>query len=148
MAIMLRRPETEMNRAIPRRFTDMMDEFVNEALNWTPNREGFVPATDILEDNKYYYLNVYLPGMTKDQISVDVAGRELTISGEREWQYDSDKENWDYHLIEGHYGRFERSFTLPQHVDTEKIEARFEHGILKLHVPKTEERTGKQIEIK
>lgn len=149
MAIMLRRPELEMTHRIPRRFSDMMDEFVNDALNLRrPEAEGFVPAADIYEDDKYFYLNLYIPGVSKEDLSLTINDDNLTISGERKWlASEEEREKWNVHLMEGNYGRFERTFTLPHGIDTDQVEARCENGILWVHIPKSEERTGKQIEV-
>ena len=150
MAIMLRRPGLEMTSRIPRRFSEMMDDFINESLNVrTPQERGFAPAADILEDDKYFYLNIYLPGLTKDDIHLNIDDNLLTVSGERKWNTENDEERkWNYHLMEGGYGYFERSFTVPTGVDLENIEAHFENGILQVQLQKAEERAGKQIEVK
>ena len=150
MAIMLRRPNVEMTNRIPRRFTDMMDDFVNEALNLRkPELQTFVPTADIYEDDKYFYVNLYVPGLNKDDIHLSINDDTLTIYGERSWYHDDKEQNrYNVHLMEGNYGRFERTFTLPHGIDTDNIEARCENGILWVQILKSEERTGKKIDIK
>lgn len=131
--------------AIPRRFSEMMDEFFNESLN-LGDRSGFVPGIDITEDDKQYNIQVALPGMKKNDINIGLDDRTLTISGER--KHEKEDKNVKYHIVESRYGQFERSFTLPENAEPDSLDARYEDGILKLTVQKSEKKVSKQIKVK
>ena len=84
--------------------------------------------------------------MTKDNIEITVENNILTIAGERKFEKETKGE--EYHRLERTYGNFSRSFTLPTGVRTEKVEANFEHGVLRLDLPKQEGAKPRKIAIK
>lgn len=144
MALIKFRPDLDYP-AIPRRFSEMMDEFFNDSLT-QGDRSGFVPGIDITEDDKQYNIQVTLPGMKKDDINIDLEDRTLTISGER--RQEKEDKNVKYHIVESRFGKFERSFVLPNDVDLESLSARYKDGMLNLSVKKSEKKMSKQIEVK
>ncbi|MEX0780603.1 MAG: Hsp20/alpha crystallin family protein [Balneolales bacterium] len=144
MAITQNRPDVDYP-VIPRRFSEMMDEFFNESMS-LGERTGFVPGIDITENDKQYFIQVTLPGMKKDDINIDLDDRTLTVSGER--KHEKEEKDVKYHLIESRYGRFERSFTLPANADPDSLDAKYEDGILKMNVKKSEKSMSKQIKVK
>jgi HSP20 family protein len=95
---------------------------------------SFVPAVNTREGEKAYYIELDVPGMKKEDIEITAEENMLTISGERK-RLEEAKEDY-YYQVESHYGTFSRSFTLPQKVDIEKIEAHFENGVLEVVIPK------------
>ncbi|MBS1914733.1 MAG: Hsp20/alpha crystallin family protein [Bacteroidetes bacterium] len=96
-----------------------------------------VPAVNVSENKDEYTLSVAAPGMKKEDFNIDVNGNMLSISSEKE----ATKEDKDasYTRKEYNYSSFSRSFTLPDEVNKEKIDARYENGVLKLSLPKKEE---------
>lgn len=106
----------------------------------------FSPVTDIEEEEDHFLMTIDLPGMKKDNISIDVKNNVLTISGERKREIDVEEKHKG-HRTERSYGSFTRSFTLPTTVNAEDIEARYEDGVLSLYLPKTPETQAKKIEI-
>jgi len=90
-------------------------------------------------------INAELPGVTKDSITLDVKENILTHKGERRPEEETKKEN--YYRMERCFGTFERAFTLPSAVDPGKITANFNEGILRVEIPKPEEKRPKQITI-
>lgn len=98
--------------------------------------EAWLPAVDISETDKEYTLTVELAGMDRKDIEVNVENGVLTISGER--HRESKDEGEKHHRIERYYGRFERSFNLPENVAQEKVAAESRDGVLRVHLPKTE----------
>ena len=86
-----------------------------------------------------------LPGVEKDKIAIDVNGRVLTVKGERSSDNEVNQDN-DYRR-ERSYGRFERSFSLPDGTDSEKIRAEYKDGVLTLNIPKPESSKTKQISV-
>ncbi len=98
-----------------------------------------IPAVNIKENDKNFEVEVAAPGMNKKDFKVEVENNALTISSEKKEEKEEKKEN--YSRKEFSYETFERSFTLPQDtVDADKIKARYENGILKIDIPKKEEK--------
>ncbi|SMO55458.1 Hsp20/alpha crystallin family protein [Fodinibius sediminis] len=134
------RPESNL---MSKRFSDIMDEFFNDAVN--ARRDKFMPSIDISETETKFHISVELPGMKKDDININLENSRLTISGERRFQ---DKEDGKtYHRVETRYGSFNRSFQLPDNVDEESIEASYEDGLLNISIDKSEDKVKKQIKI-
>lgn len=106
------------------------------------------PVSDVLESDEEYLIKAELPEVSKDDVKVSVEDGMLKIAGERKFEktYDKDKQ----HRIESFYGTFERSFSLPDDVDAERIEADCHDGVLKVHLPKTpiSKSSPKQISVK
>jgi HSP20 family protein len=107
-----------------------------------------VPAVDIAEKDTAYEITAELPGMNEKHIEVNLANGALTIRGEKQDQKEEKKK--DYYLQERHYGSFERSFRVPEGVDTAKIEAAFKNGVLTITLPKSVEAKNaeKKIDVK
>ncbi|MGD8845721.1 MAG: Hsp20/alpha crystallin family protein [Desulfobacteraceae bacterium] len=103
------------------------------------------PAVDIYEQEDNIVVKAEIPGMEKDQITVDVKDRVLTLKGERSEDREVNEER--YFKRERTYGRFERAFTLPADVKTEQIKAEYKDGVLKVLVPKPEVQKPKQITV-
>ncbi len=112
------------------------------------NLAGFAPLVNTREGEYAYHVEVDLPGVKKEDIHVDIKERILIISGERKTKNEVKKK--DYHKIESFYGSFQRSFTLPENVDMENIEANCEDGVLEVVIPKMKkiDKEIKQIKIK
>jgi HSP20 family protein len=106
------------------------------------------PAVDVAESEKAYEITAELPGMDEKNIEVKVSDGSLTIKGEK--QEEKEEKKKDYYLHERHFGSFERSFGLPEGVDTNKIEAAFKKGVLTVTLPKKPEaqKPAKKIEVK
>jgi HSP20 family protein len=106
----------------------------------------WMPLTDIKEDNDNYYVMLDLPGVAKPDVKVSYADGQLSISGERKQEKETKESK--FHRVERTYGRYYRSFTLPQQVKEDKIEAEFKDGQLTVTVPKAEEAKPKELDIK
>ena len=144
MTLVRYRPNKE-NDLFPRRFSDLLDDFFNDAFVNTPATEALHPKLDVSETENSYEIEAHLPGMKKDEISVDVENGRLTISGERERkEEDSDRK---FHRVESSYGSFTRTLQLPENADEENVKARYEDGVLHVSVNKDEEKVSKKIEI-
>lgn len=96
-----------------------------------------IPAANIIENKDHYEVNLAAPGMKKDDFNIDVEGNVLTISAEKEEKKEEKDER--YSRKEFSYASFTRSFTLPDWVIKEKIDASYENGLLKVNLPKAEE---------
>jgi len=107
---------------------------------------AWTPAVDIAEHDEQYLVKVELPGVNKDDVKITLENNILTIRGEKKQEKETKKEN--YHRVERSYGSFQRSFTLPTSVKSDKIDAVYKDGILQIALPKAEEAKPKQIEVK
>jgi len=123
---------------------DWMEPFLGEAETGTVT--GFVPAVDIREKDDAYVVEAEIPGLKKEEITIDLGDGVLTLSGERKFERDEKKDG--YSRVERCYGTFRRSFTIPEHVLTDKIDASYKDGILTVTLPKGEVAKPKQIDIK
>jgi len=106
----------------------------------------WAPAVDILEDEKEYLIKVELPEVAKEDVKVTVEGGTLTLSGER--KAEKEEKGRKYHRVERFYGRFERSFSLPEDAEAGKVNAEYKDGVLRVHLAKSEKSRPKQIEVK
>ena len=104
--------------------------------------------TDVHEDEDGLHVTVELPGMSTDDVSVSVENGILSISGEKKQETEEGDAESNYHLVERRYGSFERTFRLPRSIDSDKVKAKFENGLLNIDIPKSEKAKKKQIEIK
>ena len=106
---------------------------------------AFVPPVDIYEDQHGIQLKLEAPGIDEKDLDIKVENNVLTVNGERKFENEQKEEN--FHRIERRYGSFTRSFTLPNTVDTEKISAEYNNGVLNIHLAKREESKPKQIKV-
>jgi len=106
------------------------------------------PAVDFTDTEKAYEITAELPGIDEKNVEVKVANGVLTIKGEK--QEEKEEKKKDYYLRERTYGAFERSFQLPDGVETDKIEASFKKGVLTVTLPKRVEAqvAAKKIDVK
>ncbi len=103
------------------------------------------PMVDIFEENDQIVVKADLPGVKKEDISIDVENRILTLKGERLQENETKDDN--FFRRERSFGSFQRSFTLPADIKTEDIKAEFKEGILRIEIPMPEEKKAKKIEI-
>jgi HSP20 family protein len=104
------------------------------------------PLVDISEDENEYLLNVELPEVRKEDVHVTVENGTLFIAGERKAQ--KEEKNRKFHRVERSWGRFERSFTIPDDAQSENVKAEFKDGVLRVHLAKSEKARPRQIEVK
>ena len=112
------------------------------------NLSGFTPTVNTREGEYAYHVEVDLPGVKKEDIHVDLKDNVLTISGERRTKKEVKEK--DYYKKESSYGKFQRSFTLPENTDAENIEANSKDGVLEVVIPKMKKssKETKKIKIK
>lgn len=132
-----------LNDFVPTTFSNLLDRFFNESLSRSGGSAySFSPKVDIVENEKSFEMHVAIPGITREDIKIDLNENILTISGERKFAREKN-ENY-YHSIETQYGTFSRSFSLPENIDATKINAKYNNGVLELTIPKDEKKTVKQ----
>lgn len=105
----------------------------------------WAPVMDIEETKDDIIVKAEIPGMTKEDVKIQITGDLLTISGERKREEESKDKT--YHRIERSYGQFQRMITLPSEVQSSKAKASYENGVLTIRLPKSEEVKPKEISI-
>jgi HSP20 family protein len=148
-----------LTRWNPLREMEDLQRRLSSLFEWTPLRRGslapdeenisvaqWAPLVDIAEDEKEYLIKVELPEVQKDEVKVTVEGGTLTISGER--KAEQELKDRKFHRVERFYGRFERSFSIPDDADEENVKAEFKDGVLRVRLAKSEKALPKQIEVK
>jgi HSP20 family protein len=143
-------PLREMGE-LQRRLASVFDLAPSRRNSLTTDEENmtvpeWAPAVDIIEDDKEYLIKVELPEIQKDAVKVTVEGGTLTISGER--KAEKEEKNRKFHRVERYYGRFVRSFSVPEDAEDGKVNAEFKDGVLRVHLAKSEKARPKQIEVK
>jgi len=128
-----------------RAFEDAFSRMLTEPANNRP----WAPAVDIYETENELVLKADLPDVELQDIDVRVENQTLTIAGERKFEAPQQNggDNKGYHRIERSYGRFVRSFGVPQTFDTEKIAAAFKNGVLTVTLPKKDAAKPRQIKV-
>jgi HSP20 family protein len=109
---------------------------------------GNAPCIDIDEDDDSYDVTVELPGMKPEEVHVELNQNLLTISGEKRVGFGDEKKQKRSRWSERSYGRFTRSFTLPRDADSDRLEARFTHGVLTISIPKSEASKPRTINVR
>jgi HSP20 family protein len=116
----------------------------------TPGNGGsarrWVPSMDLAETDTHFVLRADLPGLTEEDVSIELEDNVLTVAGERKAEHEAKKEG--YYRVERSFGQFRRSLTLPEGVDAESIAATFDNGVLEVRIPKPEERKPHRVAIK
>lgn len=138
-----RDPFYELERL--QRQMDTMLEGLSAGVSRGPGA-GVFPLMNVTEDKEKYYIRAELPGVKSKDLDITVTGRNLSIAGER--KIAEEKEGTKYHRSEREEGTFSRMISLPAEVDTSKVEARCNDGILTVVLPKAESAKPKQIAVK
>ena len=123
--------------------------FINDIFDVLPRTENetktvFKPATDIIETDEHFMVAVSLPGINKEDVTIEIEDDELRLTAERRLEL---PENAKLHLKEMREGKLERTFELGKTIDRDKIEASFSNGVLSLKLTKKEESVARKIEI-
>jgi len=132
---------------IQRDINRLFDNFFRGGMQSDEPMSAFwTPAVDIAELENEYIVKMDLPGVTKEDVKISLESNILTVRGER--KQEKEEKNKNLHRVERTYGSFQRSFTLPTTVKSDKIDALFKDGVLQVTLPKSEEAKPKQIEVK
>jgi HSP20 family protein len=129
--------QDRMNRL----FRDSYGERGEESLTTST----FAPPVDVYEDEHNITLKIEVPGIDEKDIDVRIENNTLTVYGERKFEKEEKEEN--FRRVEQQYGSFTRSFTLPNTVDAEQVQAHYDKGILKIQLAKKAEAKPKQIKV-
>ncbi len=105
----------------------------------------WVPAMDLVETDDHFVLRADLPGLSEEDVAIELEDRVLTVSGERRAEHEDSGEG--FYRVERAFGTFARSLTLPEGVDPDGVEASFDRGVLEVRIPKPEERKPRKVAI-
>jgi HSP20 family protein len=105
----------------------------------------WMPAMDVVETDDQFVLRADLPGMSEEDVNIEVEDRVLTVSGERKATHEVAKDG--FHRVERAFGTFSRSLTLPEGINPEAVEASFDRGVLEVRIPKPEQPKPRKISI-
>ena len=140
-------PWSDLRREIDRLFDSMLSSPSSSGAQGAQGMQSWMPLMDIEDDDEQLRLSFELPGVNPDDVNVTVENGVLTVSGEKKFERQTGNEQKGAYRVERRYGRFERSLTLPQSVDAEKVTARYDNGVLTLELPKSAESRKRKIEI-
>ena len=128
---------TVLDDFVPTPFNSLIDRFFNESNGRSGGSAySFVPKVDIIETEKAFEIQLAVPGMNKEDFRIDLKENRLSISGERKFSRDEKQ----FRSIETQYGAFTREFILPENIDGDNIQAKYNNGILELVLPKDEKK--------
>ena len=154
MALLTRRKSSQPSQWEPMRELQQMRDRIDQLFSDLPSlfdrgetmtMSEWEPSVDVTEDDNEYTIVAELPEVKKDDVKVHIENGVLSISGERKSEKEEKKKK--YHRIERAYGNFVRSFTLPDNSNPDKINAEFNDGVLKVHIPKEQTESSKKKEI-
>jgi HSP20 family protein len=127
-----------------------MNRLFNTVFDAPPGGNGgtlrrWMPAMDLVESGDHFVLRADLPGMSEEDVKIELEDGTLTVSGERKAEHQENEEG--YYRVERAFGSFSRSLTLPKGVNADAVSASFDRGVLEIRIPKPEERKPRRIEI-
>lgn len=128
----------DVDRTFDRMFRSWLAPTTYGDLGWSPN-------VDISETDGEIVVKAEMPGMKREDIDISVEDNQLILSGEK--KQETEQKDANYYRVERTYGSFRRLFTLPSRVDTAKVKATYNDGLLTIHVPKAEAAKAKKIPI-
>jgi HSP20 family protein len=129
--------QSEMNR--------VFDAFFGRGVGNGGRARRWVPAMDLVEQNDELVLRADLPGLDRDDVTIEVKDNALTVTGERKAEHEEKAEG--FHRVERAYGSFSRSLTLPEGIDADAVTAEFDKGVLEVRIPKPEQRKPHRVQI-
>ena len=135
----------------PYREVSSLQDRLNRAFGGRTERDdemqlaAWAPPVDIAEEKDRILITAELPGFKESEIEIQTENGMLTLRGERKFEKETDGKS--YHRVERSYGQFVRSFSLPNNVDREKIQATFRDGLLQVELPKREDAKPRTIKI-
>ncbi len=123
---------------------DLMERYFGNGEEWGMSR--FTPSLNVTESDQGYEVTVEVPGLKPEEVNVEVVEGNLQISGEK--KEEQEEKGKTFHRIERRHGEFRRVVQLPGTVEQDKVEAKYENGILKITIPKRADVTPKRIPVK
>jgi HSP20 family protein len=147
MAVIRWEPVAELNtlqNEMNRLFNTFFDQPAPTSRGGVPGRR-WMPAMDLVETGDQYVLRADLPGLSDEDVNIQLQDNVLTISGERKTEHETQPEG--YYRLERAFGGFSRSLTLPDGVNPDAVQAHFHRGVLEIRIPKPEQKKPRQVQI-
>ena len=146
MALIRWEPVAELN-SIQNEMNRLFNTFFEQPAPGRGNggARRWMPAMDLVETADHYVLRADLPGLSDEDVNVQLEDNMLTISGERKAEHESEQEG--YYRLERAFGAFSRSLTLPDGVEPDGVQAHFDRGVLEIRIPKPAQRKPRQVQI-
>jgi HSP20 family protein len=143
MAVIRWEPVGELN-TIQNEMNRLFNTFFDQPAGRGGGERRWIPAMDLVESGDHYVLRADLPGVREDDVTVQLEDDVLTIAGQRAAEHGSEQ---GYYRLERAFGAFSRSLTLPDGTDPAHVEARFDHGVLEVMIPKPEQKKPRKVQI-
>jgi HSP20 family protein len=128
-------------------FANMIRRMLNEPLMSADTTFPWSPAVEIAELSDALVVTAELPGLEERDLNINIENNVLTLSGQKEQERQDESPAKAYHVTERFYGAFQRSFALPRSIDTEKVKAVFEKGVLTITLPKIASAKGRTVPV-
>jgi len=142
----------QLVRFDPLREMERLHNDLNRLFEGGPTTEGrtdsarsWAPAVDVAETEEALFVRAEVPGMSREDIDIELTGETLTLRGERKFESEDKKDN--FVRIERRYGKFSRSFTLATPIQADKVSASYRDGILEIVLPKSEETKPRKVQV-
>ena len=129
----------------PEPFSREVDRLFDRLFDTPAAAQRWAPAMDLVEGEDHYLLKADLPGVSEEDVTIEVENGVLTLSGERKAEHERSERG--FYRIERAFGRFQRQLTLPEGIDTEAVTAHFDRGVLSVHIPKPEKVKPRRVAI-
>lgn len=129
----------------PEPFSREVDRLFDAFFGTQAEARRWVPPMDLVEADDHFLLKADLPGLSEEDVSIEIQDGTLTISGERSSEHEASERGW--YRIERSFGSFNRSLSLPEGVNAEAVTAEFDRGVLSVRIPKPEERKPRRVVI-
>lgn len=113
-----------------------IDRLFDDVYGGSASRTTWTPSANVRESQDAVLLELELPGITPEQVDISIDNDMLTVSGEKQAERRESEEEGRYYLVERSYGSFSRSFSLPQGIDADQVEASFDNGLLTIRIPR------------
>lgn len=139
-------PFEDLSTDMERMFDTMLGRTFGTMLRTGGNNEKFMPTVDVAESPQGFEISVDLPGIKPEDVKVELQDGHLVVSGNRDCT--NERKDKDFHCVERASGSFLRAIALPADVDSEKIDAQYEHGVLRVTLPKSPKAQPKKIQIR
>lgn len=134
-------------REIEDHFSRFFGEPFGSMAEWPNGAGGWMPAIDVSENENEYIVEADVPGVSKDDISLEVLDNVVSIRGERKSAKSEEDKSRGYHRVERSYGSFHRSVQIPGGFKADQVQAKFENGVLRVTLPKPEESKPRTITV-
>ncbi len=129
----------------PEPFSREVDRLFDRLFDTPAGAQRWAPLMDLVEAEDHYVLKADLPGVSEEDVAIEVENGVLTLTGERKAEHERSERG--FYRIERAFGRFQRQLTMPEGIDTDAVTAEFDKGVLSVRIPKPEKVKPRRIAI-